>query len=122
MDFISRLPRTRTGKNVVWVVVDRLTKSAVFISMKDTWTVEQMAKAYIDYVLRPHGVPSNIVLDRDTHFLSNIWKKLQAAFGTKLSLSTAFHLATNSKTERTIQTLEDMLRACVLDFQGSWED
>jgi len=73
-------------------------------------------------VVKYHGVPRDIVSDRDSRFLSQFWKSLQAALGTRLKMSTAFHPATDGQTECTIQTLEDMLRACMLDFQGSWEE
>ncbi|XP_057251739.1 uncharacterized protein LOC130591822 [Beta vulgaris subsp. vulgaris] len=81
-----------------------------------------LAKAYIKHVLRLHGVPKDTVSDRDSRFLSTFWQKLQQAFGSKLLMSTAFHPATDGQTESTIQTLEDMLRACVMEYQGSWED
>lgn len=122
MDFISRLPRTPNGNNMIWVIVDRLTKSAHFVPMKDTWKHQKLADAYRKNVLRLHGVPKDIVSDRDSRFLSNFWQKLQEALGTQLKMSTSFHPATDGQTERTIQTLEDMLRACALEFQGPWED
>ena len=122
MDFICGLPRTPKGNNMIWVIVDRLTKSAHFVPMKDTWKLEKLATAYREHVLRLHGVPSDIVSDRDSRFLSNFWQKLQEALGTKLKMSTSFHPATDGQTERTIQTLEDMLRACALEFQGYWEE
>ena len=122
MDFVTCLPKSKSGNDTIWVVVDRLTKSAVFIPMKETWKMEQLAKAYIKHVVRLHGVPKDIVSDRDSRFLSNFWKSVQKNFGTTLKMSTAFHPATDGQTERTIQTLEDMLRACVIDFQGGWED
>ena len=75
-----------------------------------------MADAYVKEVVRLHGVPRDIVSDRDSRFLSNFWGKLQQAMGTLLKFSTAFHLATDGQNESTIQTLEDMLRACALDF------
>ena len=83
--------------------------------------MDQLADAYVREVIRLHGVPRDIVSDRDSRFLSRFWEKLQLAFGTKLKFSTAFHPATDGQTERTIQTLEDMLRACALEFAGSWE-
>lgn len=122
MDFVVALPRSRGGNNTIWVIVDRLTKTARFIPMKDTWSMEALAKAYVKNVIRLHGVPTSIVSDRDSRFLSNFWKKVQEAFGSELLMSTAFHPATDGQTERTIQTLEDMLRACALEYQGSWED
>lgn len=90
--------------------------------MKDTWSLQQLADAYVKEVVRLHGVPRDIVSDRDSRFLSNFWGKLQQAMGTLLKFSTAFHPATDGQTERTIQTLEDMLRACALDFGGTWEE
>ncbi|MBM1124178.1 DDE-type integrase/transposase/recombinase, partial [Klebsiella pneumoniae] len=73
-------------------------------------------------IVRLHGTPCSIVSDRDPRFTSRFWSSLQTALGTKVSMSTAFHPQSDGQTERTIQTLEDMLRACVLDFGGSWED
>jgi hypothetical protein len=116
------LPISKNGLNAIWVVVDRLTKTARFIPIKDTWNMEQRADAYVKNIVRYHGVPKTIVSDRDPNFLSHFWQALQEALGTKLNFSTAFHPATDGQTERTIQTLEDMLRACVMDFQGSWVD
>ncbi|CAH9114854.1 unnamed protein product [Cuscuta epithymum] len=122
MDFVGGLPLTKSGKDKIWVVVDRLTKTARFIPMNETWSMEKLAKAYVKHVVKHHGVPQDIVSDRDSRFLSQFWKELQTAMGTKLKLSTAFHPTTDGQTERTIQTLEDMLRACVLDLQGSWDE
>lgn len=116
MDFVGGLPLTRSGKDKIWVIVDRLTKTVRFIAMKETWTMDQLARAYIHQVVKYHGVPRDIVSDRDSRFLSQFWKSLQAALGTRLKMSTAFHPATDGQTERTIQTLEDMLRACMLDL------
>lgn len=107
---------------MIWVIVDRFTKSAHFIPMKDTWKHQKLADVYRKNVLRLHGVPRDIVSDRDSRFLSNFWQKLQEALRTHLKMSTTFHPATDGQTERTIQTLEDLLRACALEFQGSWED
>ena len=70
MYFVTCLPNTRNGYDTIWVVVDKLRKSAVFIPMKETWKIEQLAKAYIKYVVRLHGVPKDIVSDRDSRFLS----------------------------------------------------
>ena len=75
---------------------------------------------YIQEIVRLHGVPVSIVSDRDSRFTSTFWKRLQEGIGTRLKFSTAMHPQTDGQAERTIQTLEDMLRACVMDFQGSW--
>jgi transposase InsO family protein len=73
-------------------------------------------------VVRLNEVPKSIVSDRNSKFVSKFWESLRSALGTKLSLSVAFHPQTDGQSERTIQTLEDMLRACVLSWKGSWED
>jgi hypothetical protein len=120
MDFVTGLPKTVTGLDAVWVVVDRLTKSAHFLPIKMTYGMDRLAKEYVNEIVRLHGVPVSIISDRDPRFTSRFWQSLQGAMGTKLNFSTAFHPQTDGQSERTIQTLEDMLRACVLDFKGSW--
>ncbi|KAA0047130.1 reverse transcriptase [Cucumis melo var. makuwa] len=121
MDFIIGLPRTLRGFTVIWVVVDRLTKSAHFVPGKSTYTASKWAQLYMSEIVRLHGVPVSIVSDRDTHFTSKFWKGLQTAMGTRLDFSTAFHPQTDGQTERLNQVLEDMLRACALEFPGSWD-
>ena len=91
MDFVSALPKTRAGYEVVWVIVDRLTKSAHFIPLRVGWTMEKLAQLYIQEIVRLHGVPVTIVSDRDPRFVSRFWKSLHEAMGTKLQFSTAFH-------------------------------
>ena len=122
MDFVCCLLRTSKGNNLIWVIVNRLTKSAHYIPMKDTWNKHQLALAYRQKMVRHHGIPQDIVSDRDARFLSFFWQKLQESLGTELRMSTVFHLATDGLSERTISTLEDMLRACTLDFGGSQDD
>ncbi|KAJ9555226.1 hypothetical protein OSB04_009840 [Centaurea solstitialis] len=121
MDFVTKLPRTLRGHDTIWVVVDRLTKSAYFLEMRETLPMDQLAKLYIKEVVRRHGVPLSIVSDRDSRFTSQFWHGLQEGLGRKLKLSTAYHPQTDGQSERTIQTLEDMLRSCVIDFGGSWD-
>ena len=89
MDFVTALPKTRSGNYTIWVIVDRLTKSAVFIPIKETWKKKQLAKTYIKHVVRLHGVPKDIISDRDSRFLSKFWKKVQLNLGTTLKMSTA---------------------------------
>ncbi|GJZ63101.1 putative reverse transcriptase domain-containing protein [Tanacetum coccineum] len=96
MDFITKLPKTSSGHDTIWVIVDRLTKSAHFIPTKETDN---------------HG----------SHFTSKFWQSMQSALGTQLNMSTPYHLETDGQSERTIQTLKDMLRACVIDFGKGWE-
>ncbi|KAL0551564.1 hypothetical protein IC582_010653 [Cucumis melo] len=121
MDFITGLPRTLRGFTVIWVVVDRLTKSAHFVPGKSTYTASKWAQLYMSDIVRLHGVPVSIVSDRDARFTSKFWKGLQTAMGTRLDFSTAFHPQTDGQTERLNQVLEDMLRACALEFPGSWD-
>ncbi|OAY70091.1 Transposon Tf2-9 polyprotein [Ananas comosus] len=120
MDFVMGLPRSQAGHDAIWVIVDRLTKSAHFIPIHTTWTGERLAQVYLDEIVRLHGVPTSIVSDRDPRFVSHFWRSLQDALGTRLDFSTAFHPQSDGQSECTIQTLEDMLRACVIDFQGGW--
>ena len=120
MDFVVGLPRTMKGHDAIWDVVDQLTKSAHFISIKTTFSLEQLENLYVQEIVRLHGVPKSIVSDRDAWFTSKFWKSVQRAMGTSLNFSTAFHPQTDGQSERTIQILKDMLRACVLDFKGTW--
>ncbi|KAK9055581.1 hypothetical protein SSX86_026665 [Deinandra increscens subsp. villosa] len=121
MDLLTKLPKTAKGFDAIWVVVDRLTKSAHFIPIREKYSSKRMATVYINEIVSRHGVPVSIVSDRDTRFTSKFWREFQAEMGTKLLLSTAYHPQTDGQSERTIQTLEDMLRACAIDFGGSWD-
>ncbi|GKD87263.1 putative reverse transcriptase domain-containing protein [Tanacetum coccineum] len=94
MDFITKLPRMNSGHDTIWVVVDRLTKSAHFLAMREDYSMEKLARLYIDEI---------------------------KVLGTRLDMSTAYHPQTDGQSERTIQTLADMLKACVIDFGGSWD-
>ncbi|GJX06852.1 putative reverse transcriptase domain-containing protein [Tanacetum coccineum] len=121
MDFVSRLPRMPSGYDSIWVIVDQLTKSAHFLLMKKTDSIEKLTQLYLKEIVCKHGVPTSIISDRDSLFTSRFWKSLQEAMGTQLDMSTAYHPETDGQSERTIQTLEDMLRACVIDFGSSWD-
>ncbi|GKU98441.1 hypothetical protein SLEP1_g11449 [Rubroshorea leprosula] len=121
MDFVTGLPRTLKGNDSIWVIVDRLTKSAHFLPYRIGTSIEKLTNMYMNEIVKLHGVPVSIVSDRDTRFLSHFWTSLQQALGTQLNFSTAFHPQTDGQSERTIQILEDMLRACVLDWKGSWD-
>jgi hypothetical protein len=122
MDFVTGLPRGKKGNDAIWVMVDRLTKSALFLPIKITDPVDKLAKLYVNEVIRLHGVPISMVSDRDPRFTSRLWPCLQRALGTEVNLSTAFHPHTDGQSEITIQTLEDLLRSCVLEFGGNWEE
>ncbi|KAA3488090.1 integrase [Gossypium australe] len=90
MDFVSGLPQTPRKKDAIWVIVDRLTKSAHFIPVRSDFSLERLAELYISEIVRLHGVPLSIVSDRDLRFTSRFWKKLQETLGMKLHFSTAF--------------------------------
>ncbi|GKC47021.1 putative reverse transcriptase domain-containing protein, partial [Tanacetum coccineum] len=121
MDFITKLPKTSNGHDTIWVIVDRLTKSAHFIPTQETDSMETLTRLYIKEIVSRHGVPISIISDRDSHFTSRFWQSLQKALGTQLDMSMAYHPETDGQSERTIQTLKDMLRACVIDFGKGWE-
>ena len=91
MDFVTGLPRTPQSKDSVWVIVDRLTKSAHFLPMRITDSVIVLSKLYVKEIVRLHGVPLSIVSDRDPRFTSQFWQSLQKALGTEIKLSSAFH-------------------------------
>ena len=122
MDFVTYLPRTPRRHDAVWVIVGRLTKSAHFLAMRMTFTLEEFYWLYIRDIVRLHGVPVSIVSNRDTRFTVHFLRSFQKSMGTWLTMSTACHLQTDGQSERTIQVLEDMLRAGILDHKGSWEE
>ncbi|GJW29045.1 putative reverse transcriptase domain-containing protein [Tanacetum coccineum] len=83
--------------------------------------METLTRLYIKEIVSRHGVPISIISDHDSHFTSRFWQSMQSALGTQLDMSTAYHPQTDGQSERTIQTLKDMLRACVIDFEKGWE-
>nr|GEU70367.1 putative reverse transcriptase domain-containing protein [Tanacetum cinerariifolium] len=95
MDFVTKFPMTSGGHDIIWVIMDRLTKSAHFLPMHEDYKMDRLARLYLNEIV--------------------------SRYGTRLDMSTAYHPQTDGQSERTIQTLEDMLRACVLDFGGSWD-
>lgn len=121
MDFIVGLPRTQSGYDSIWVIVDRLTKVAHFIPVKETYTGTKLAELYFARIVCLHGVPRKIVSDRGTQFTSRFWRKLHESMDTRLNFSSAYHPQTDGQTERTNQILEDMLRACALKGGQSWD-
>nr|XP_034918296.1 uncharacterized protein LOC118051676 [Populus alba] len=122
MDFVAGLPRGKRGNDAIWVFVDRLTKSVLFLPMKMIESVNKLAKLYVNEVIILHGLPLLIISDWDPRFTSRLWLSLQQAIGTQLHMSTTFHYQTDGQSERTIQTLKDLLRSCVLNFGGNWEN
>jgi len=102
--------------------VDRLTKSSLFLPVKMTDPVDKLAKIYVNEVMSLHGVPILIVSNQDPRFTSHLCPSIQRVLGINLNISTAFHPQTDGQSERVIQILEDLLRACVLEFSGNWEE
>nr|GFC71732.1 putative reverse transcriptase domain-containing protein [Tanacetum cinerariifolium] len=109
-----------SGHDSIWVIVDRLTKSTHFLAVRDDYKIEKLARLYINEIIARYGVPVSIISDRDSYFTSRFWKSLQKALETQLDLSTTYHPKTDGQSKRTIQTLEDMLRDCAMDFGGNW--
>nr|GFC21243.1 Gag protease polyprotein [Tanacetum cinerariifolium] len=116
MDFITGLPTTQKRHDAIWVVVDRLTKSAHFLPIRKNYSISKLAEIFRQEIVRMHDTLTYIVSDRDSRFTSHFWEGLQKAWGTRLKFSTTFHPQTDAQSERTIQTLEDMLRACALEW------
>nr|GEY44390.1 hypothetical protein [Tanacetum cinerariifolium] len=115
------LGRTLSGYDSIWVIVHRLTKSGHFLPVKMTDSMEKLTQIYLKENVCRHGVPISIISDRDSKFASRFWRSLQRALGTQLDMSTAYHPESDGQSKRTIQTLEDILRACAIDFRGSWD-
>ena len=122
MDFMVGFLRTRRQHDSIWVIVDRLTKSAHFIPVKSTYIAENYVRHYIDEIVRWHGIPLSIISDRGAHFTSHFWRSFKKNIGSQVKLSTSFHPQTDGQAEGTIQTLEDMYRECVIDFRGNWDN
>ncbi|GKB79041.1 putative reverse transcriptase domain-containing protein [Tanacetum coccineum] len=110
MDFITKLPKSSQGFDTIWVIVDRLTKSAHFLPIRENDPLDKLARLYLNRIVARYGIPVSIICDRDGRFTSKFWRLFQKALGTDLSMSTAYHAETDGQSERTIQTLEDMLQ------------
>jgi transposase InsO family protein len=121
IDFIVGLPRTQSGYDSMWVIMDGLTKVAHFIPIKTTYSRAKLTELYVSQIVCLHGVPKKIVSDRGSQFTSKFWEKLLESMDTKLIFSSAYHPQTDGQTERTNQILEDMLRACALKYGKSWD-
>jgi transposase InsO family protein len=109
MDFITGLPLTPKKKDMIWVIVDWLTKSAHFLAVNQKDSGEKLINLYVQKIVSKHGVPKIIVSNRGSVFTSAFWTQLPEALGSKLDFSTAYHPQTGGQTERTNQILEDML-------------
>nr|GEW63118.1 putative reverse transcriptase domain-containing protein [Tanacetum cinerariifolium] len=120
MDFITKLLKSSQAFDTIWEIVDRLTKSAHFLPIRENDPLDKFARLYLNRIVARHGIPISIICDSDGRFTSNFWKSFQKALGTDICMSTAYHPETDGQSERTIQTLEDMLRTCVIDFGKGW--
>ena len=118
MDFVSGLPHISSGYDAIWVIVDRLTKTAHFLPIKKTYSTDKLARLYVNRIVCLHGVLVSIVSDRGATFTSVFCQELHKAMGIRLDFSTVFHPQTDGQSKRTIQTLEYMFWMCVMDFGG----
>jgi transposase InsO family protein len=114
MDFIMGLPRTQSGYDSIWVIMDQLTKVAHFIPVMTTYTGPQLVELYMAWIVYLHRVPKSIVSDRGTQFTSKFWERLHETLDTRLNISSAYHPQTDGQTKRVNQILKDMMRACAL--------
>jgi hypothetical protein len=121
MDFIVGLPNTSQRHDSIWVIIDRLTKTAHFLPVHTTYLAKKYAEVYLDQIVRLHGIPKTIISDRGAPFIARFWEQLQSALGTKLIRSSAYHPQTDGQMERVNQILEDMLRACIIHYGTSWD-
>nr|GEW48817.1 putative reverse transcriptase domain-containing protein [Tanacetum cinerariifolium] len=136
MDFFIKLPRTSSGHDTIWVIVDRLTKSAHFRPMREDYRMDRLARLYLNKIVARHGVPISIISDRDSQFTLRCWQSVQEALGTRLDMSTTYHPQTNSQkvgegqligpelvqeTTEKISQIKDILKA-TRDCQKSFAD
>jgi transposase InsO family protein len=115
------LPRTQSGYDSIWVIVDRLTKIAYFIPVKTTYSGPQLVELYMSKIVCLHGVPKKIVFDRGTQFTSMFWERLHKTLDTQLFFNSTYHPQTDGQIERVNQILKDILRACALQYGRSWD-
>lgn len=101
--------------------MDRWTKSARFIPVKCTYSAEDYARIFLDKIVCHHGIPLSIISDRGAQFTSIFWRSFQKGLGSTMKFSTTFHPQTDGKEEKMIQTLEYILRACIIYFKGNWD-
>ncbi|GJU44249.1 putative reverse transcriptase domain-containing protein [Tanacetum coccineum] len=118
-DFVTKLPRTSSGHDIIWVIVYRLTKSAYFLPMREDYKMDRLARLYLNEIVARHGVPISIISDRDSRFTSRFWQSMQEALGTRLDMSTAYHPQTD---ERVVHQLCGLRLKAARDRQKSFAD
>lgn len=119
IDFITGLPKS-DGKEVIMVVVDRLTKYAHFLPLSHPYTALTVAQAFLENVYKHHGLPTSIITDRDPIFTSRFWQELMNLIGIKLNMSSAYHPQSDGQTERVNQCLENYLRSMLIAQPQRW--
>ena len=122
MDFVTGFPKSKRGNDAIFVVIDKLTKVAHFLPIKESIITAQLAELYTSRIVSFHGIPQLISSNRGSIFTSKFWESFQKAMGTNIRFSTTFHPQTSGQVEHVNQILEDMLRACVISFGMKWED
>jgi len=122
MDLITQLPISQRQNDAIIVFVDKLSKMVHYAPCKTAISAPEVAQIFFQQIIRHHGVPNNIVSDRDPRFMSNFWQALWKELGSKLKMSTSYHPQTDGQTERSNRTLEDMLRAYVNYAQDNWDE
>nr|GEZ88166.1 retrotransposon protein, putative, Ty3-gypsy subclass [Tanacetum cinerariifolium] len=110
MDLITKLPRSKNRRDTIWVIVDRLTKSAHFLAKREDYSTERLARIYIDEIVARHGVPVSIISDRDGRFTSRCWQTIQKALGTRLDMSTAYHPQTDGQSYAKVSPWKGVIR------------
>ena len=122
MDFITHLPKTKTGYDALFVVNDYVTKLMILRPTHSVATAVDTARLFVDSVVRAHGLPRVIVSDRDPRFTSHFWREVHRVMGTTLAMSSGFHPQTDGQTERANRSIEEMLRAFVGRRQNDWDE
>lgn len=122
IDFVTGLLRSSRGHDIIWVIVDRLTKLAHFLPIHVSDSVDALSCFYVWEIIRLLGILVSIVSNRDPWFTAHFLQSLQVVLDTNFLFSMVYHPQMDEQSERTIQILEDMLRACMMDFRDSWED
>ncbi|MCO5613023.1 hypothetical protein L7F22_067297 [Adiantum nelumboides] len=121
MDFIFDLPRTQSGHDGIWTVIDRFSKQTHFIPVKKTLKPDHLARLFVAQIFRLHGMSETIVSDRDPRFTSLFWKAIWENIGTRLQFSSSFHLQTDGQSEIANSVVLDLLKSYISDQKNQWE-